>query len=310
MNYYNFHIGDYRGATAHLTNDEDLCYRRLLDMYYDKEGILPDITTISRRIRIEESIVSLILAEFFQQTESGWIHQRAQKEIDAFVNHQEASKRGGKKSASNRTSDSKAPSTPLEGPLKAPSTPLQATNNQEPITNNHIPLTPNGGGVEGEVINIVKSPEQDRREVNFAKEAAEFQEFWNAYPEHRRTKLITAQREWVAMTHQRPPFSEIMAALSNHKASEDWSRDGGKFVPSAVNWITEQAWHERKAPAKKSSTPAASKAKPMPKVDASEAAAWLEDTYPIKAGTPFTEWPPNIQQEFLQSTNQPQTQAA
>ena len=41
MNYYSFHIGDYRGATAHLSNEEDLAYRRLLDMCYDTESAIP-----------------------------------------------------------------------------------------------------------------------------------------------------------------------------------------------------------------------------------------------------------------------------
>jgi uncharacterized protein YdaU (DUF1376 family) len=30
MNYYAFHIGDYIADTAHLTNEEDLCYRRAI----------------------------------------------------------------------------------------------------------------------------------------------------------------------------------------------------------------------------------------------------------------------------------------
>ena len=61
MNYYSFHVGDYRGATAHLRDDEDLCYRRLLDLYYDKDGELPDLKTISRRVRFSDEIVIFIL---------------------------------------------------------------------------------------------------------------------------------------------------------------------------------------------------------------------------------------------------------
>jgi uncharacterized protein YdaU (DUF1376 family) len=42
MHYYKFNIADYRSATAHLTNEEDLAYRRLLDMYYDTEVPIPN----------------------------------------------------------------------------------------------------------------------------------------------------------------------------------------------------------------------------------------------------------------------------
>ena len=41
MNFYPFHIGDYASATRHLTWIEDAAYRRLLDVYYVKEGPLP-----------------------------------------------------------------------------------------------------------------------------------------------------------------------------------------------------------------------------------------------------------------------------
>jgi len=41
INYYEHHIGDYIKATAHLSMVEDAAYRRLLDVYYTREGPLP-----------------------------------------------------------------------------------------------------------------------------------------------------------------------------------------------------------------------------------------------------------------------------
>ena len=35
MHYYSFHINDYRAATAHLSNEEDLAYRRLIEAWRD-----------------------------------------------------------------------------------------------------------------------------------------------------------------------------------------------------------------------------------------------------------------------------------
>jgi len=34
MHYYQFNIGDYASHTRHLSDLEDLAYRRLLDAYY------------------------------------------------------------------------------------------------------------------------------------------------------------------------------------------------------------------------------------------------------------------------------------
>ena len=65
MHYYSFHIKDYHLATSHLTLEEDGCYRRILDFYYDSEGHLPDIKTLARKIRVAEEMAQAILTEFF-----------------------------------------------------------------------------------------------------------------------------------------------------------------------------------------------------------------------------------------------------
>ena len=41
MRHYAFNVGDYAAATAHLSDAEDLVYRRLLDAYYARETPLP-----------------------------------------------------------------------------------------------------------------------------------------------------------------------------------------------------------------------------------------------------------------------------
>lgn len=41
MIWYKFHIGDYLTHTVHLSDAEDLAYRRLLDLYYMSEKMIP-----------------------------------------------------------------------------------------------------------------------------------------------------------------------------------------------------------------------------------------------------------------------------
>ena len=75
MHYYQFHIGDYRSATSHLSNEEDLAYRRLLDMYYDTEACIPlDTEWVSRRLRVDKQVVSVVLKDMFIETPEGWFH--------------------------------------------------------------------------------------------------------------------------------------------------------------------------------------------------------------------------------------------
>lgn len=85
MHYYQFSIGDYRAATAHLSNDEDLAYRRLLDMYYDTEQKIPlDTQWVSRRLRVDAHVVRDVLNDMFVRHEDGWYHARCADVIEQY----------------------------------------------------------------------------------------------------------------------------------------------------------------------------------------------------------------------------------
>lgn len=84
MHYYQFNIGDYQSHTSHLSEIEDLAYRRLLDWYYLHECPIPlDEAEVSRQIRMRTHIesIAIVLREYFEYTENGWVHHRANKEI-------------------------------------------------------------------------------------------------------------------------------------------------------------------------------------------------------------------------------------
>ena len=94
MNYYPFHIGDYLSATRHLSWEEDAAYRRLLDTYYTTEKPLPaDLRACCRLVMAttesQREAVRVVLEEFFQATEIGWVNLRADREIDAMREKQQ-----------------------------------------------------------------------------------------------------------------------------------------------------------------------------------------------------------------------------
>jgi uncharacterized protein YdaU (DUF1376 family) len=131
MHYYQFHIGDYKSHTHHLSLMEDLAYRRLLDFYFLHEQPIKH-RDIARQIgmREHEEDVMTVLNEFFISTADGFVSPRADKEIKQYKEFSEAGKRGA----------AKRWSTPPNGEAISPpnATPI-ATINQEPLTNNHKP---------------------------------------------------------------------------------------------------------------------------------------------------------------------------
>lgn len=132
MNFYPFHIGDYISHTSHLSNEEDLAYRRMIDLYYQTEMPLPDdIDWIARKTKSDTFVVETLLNEFFDwQPESGsWHLKRADLEIAKYHAMQE----GGRKGAAKRWSKG-SDSPPIDTPMQ--------TKNQEPLTINQIDIKP------------------------------------------------------------------------------------------------------------------------------------------------------------------------
>lgn len=86
MNFYPFHIGDYAGATRHLSWDEDMAYRRMLDAYYSREAALPlDRKQVYRLVgaadKRQREAVDAVLVEFFEECLGGWRNARAEEEL-------------------------------------------------------------------------------------------------------------------------------------------------------------------------------------------------------------------------------------
>jgi uncharacterized protein YdaU (DUF1376 family) len=133
MHYYSFHVSDYIHDTAHLSNDEDLAFRRLLDLYYTQEHPIPNKTQeVSRRIRMasQTDVVSVVLEEFFtfDKENDCWFHKRCDETIAAYQAKAERNRTVGKLGGRPKTN-------PEETQMVSKPNP-----NQEPITNNHKPI--------------------------------------------------------------------------------------------------------------------------------------------------------------------------
>ena len=127
MHYYQFNIGDYNSHTMHLSEIEDLTYRRLLDWYYLHESSIPlDLNEVSRQIRMRShsDCIATVLQEFFERTPDGWIHHRANKEIEK-VGDKSQKASASAKARWSKPKDANALQTQSEG---------NATHNTLPIT--------------------------------------------------------------------------------------------------------------------------------------------------------------------------------
>jgi uncharacterized protein YdaU (DUF1376 family) len=104
LNYYERHIGDYLKDTSHLSLLEHGIYGRLLDVYYTREGAIPDVQAarlIGARSKDERDALSAVLSEFFELVDAHWHQGRCDAEIDAYRGKQ-AEKGDTKEAAKER----------------------------------------------------------------------------------------------------------------------------------------------------------------------------------------------------------------
>ncbi len=149
MHYYQFNIGDYKSHTDHLTNMEDLGYRRLLDWLYLHEKPLPiDEKQVARLVRMgkQQEEISNVLNEFFEKNTDGWVHNRVNEELAIFQSKQDIARANGKKGGRPKNQEiTKSVNLANQEKTKRVNLANQQESglqtNQEPITNNQELLT-------------------------------------------------------------------------------------------------------------------------------------------------------------------------
>lgn len=143
MYFYEWNIGEYAKKTQHLTNEEDLAYRRLLDMYYDTEKppLNDGLATLSRRLRVDQQSLKNVLDEFFPDG----INKHAEEKIAAYyayITKQTANGRLGGRPKRTQAKPTANPKEPSAKPL---------------LTTNHLPLTTNQNQEDSKTKNKIKN---------------------------------------------------------------------------------------------------------------------------------------------------------
>src|SRR6188508_1429821 len=101
---------------------EDLAYRRMLDLYYLREGALPaEPLEVAKliRLRAEVATVEAMLKEFFILTERGWEHSKCEEVVAAAQEKREKARASANAGWDKRKSDRNANAMPTHSDLNA-----------------------------------------------------------------------------------------------------------------------------------------------------------------------------------------------
>lgn len=219
MHHYPFHASDYMMCTAHLSLEEDATYRRVLDLYYTTEAPIPtDNRAVSRRLRVSEELLASVLKEFFVLHENAWHNKRCDAEIAAYHAMKERNSVNGKLGGRRVKSDRLPAANRAVSQNNPPQSDRQA--NQEPITKNHSnPIAPTG-----------------------ADEL--FERFWLSYPNRKNKKGAAKAWAKLRLVENDLRVAAIRRGLNAWKVNEEWTKDGGRFVPHAATWINAERWND------------------------------------------------------------------
>jgi len=248
MHYYQFHIGDYKSHTHHLSLLEDLAYRRLLDFYFLHEQPIKH-RDIARQIgmRDHEEDVMTVLNEFFLSTPEGFVNPRADKEIKQYKEFAEAGKRGAAKRWS------KPPHGEAISPPNA--TPI-ATNNHKPITNNQDKKQQRGSRLTQDFCLPKEWNDfcvEKRPELNVSQVFDQFKDYWVSAPKGTKLDWFATWRNWVRSTNApKTNFADIVRVTvpsSNlpDPTLEKIKSDRMKAVPPSLEVLAKMAQLRGKA---------------------------------------------------------------
>jgi hypothetical protein len=71
-------------------------------------------------------------------------------------------------------------------------------------------------------------------------EEAEFNKFWEFYP--KKKSKGDAYKAWQQVKEKRPALASILKAIVVLRDSDDWNREGGKWIPYPASWLRAWGW--------------------------------------------------------------------
>ena len=84
--------------------------------------------------------------------------------------------------------------------------------------------------------------EEIRKEEDKNTLEQDFKIFWKAYPKKRSKKsgLKAFEKHYKDL----PPIKELILIIKNHKKTEDWQKQDGKFIPYPATWLNAGGWQD------------------------------------------------------------------
>lgn len=194
-------------------------------------------------------IKALIESGYIDVDGDGKMHLHDWFEYAGKLAERRAKDRARKRASSTGTSaeirqKSKGDLTEIQSKTEGNPTESKMTSDGTPTESARIPYVPNLTQPNITKHNLTKPnqtepnhsagdpPIQERR----------FAEFWLAYP--KKVGKASCLKAWLKLKPNAELFERIMTALDKQKTSDQWQREGGRFIPNPLTWINQGRWDD------------------------------------------------------------------
>lgn len=89
----------------------------------------------------------------------------------------------------------------------------------------------------------------EKRREETEESARAFERFYFSYP--RKVAKPEALRAWKSLSLQNGSFERLMTALEAAKGSEQWLKEGGRFIPHPATWLRQRRFEDEPPPPQK-----------------------------------------------------------
>jgi hypothetical protein len=72
---------------------------------------------------------------------------------------------------------------------------------------------------------------------------SDFEQFWKIYP--RKVAKGDARKAWLTTTSIRPSIADLLKAVYAARASKQWLKDDGEYIPHPATWLRQERWEDQ-----------------------------------------------------------------
>lgn len=84
--------------------------------------------------------------------------------------------------------------------------------------------------------------DREKEHKEFCTEPFGFDSFWSAYP--RKVGKGNARKSWLKIGPGQELLTKILSAVERDKKTDQWQREGGRFIPHPATWLNQERWED------------------------------------------------------------------